>query len=182
MMSSLGQLSLGQLSLRHFSIVIGLGGNVQVIQNSLGAILDTIEGIRNAFNFTVSGTLPFGTPSRLDSHGVLPCISGPIQVFCPFCAFDGRLVDPCHNSIKICNALWWPGSVFCDVYESFRQYLSTRQGSCETIWICPRDCQLPKEAEDRDCILSNSYLDYECLPWLAHARGPSKNIFLGKPA
>ena len=32
----------------------GLGGNVQVVQNSLGAILDAVESGYNAFNFVVS--------------------------------------------------------------------------------------------------------------------------------
>lgn len=40
-------------SIGAFNTVRGLRGNVQLIQNSLGAALDVIESIRNAFNFTV---------------------------------------------------------------------------------------------------------------------------------
>jgi hypothetical protein len=32
----------------------GIGGNVQIVQNSLGSILDSIDIAVNVFNFTVS--------------------------------------------------------------------------------------------------------------------------------
>jgi hypothetical protein len=40
-------------SIGAFNTVRGLRGNVQLIQNGLGAALDVIESTRNAFNFTV---------------------------------------------------------------------------------------------------------------------------------
>jgi hypothetical protein len=39
-------------SIGAFNTVAGLSGNVQVIQNTLGSVLDTVESVRNAFNFT----------------------------------------------------------------------------------------------------------------------------------
>lgn len=41
-------------SIGAFNTVTGLSGNVHMIQNVLGSGLDTVESIRNAFNFTVS--------------------------------------------------------------------------------------------------------------------------------
>lgn len=41
-------------SIGAFNTVTGLSGHVHMIQNALGSTLDTVESIRNAFNFTVS--------------------------------------------------------------------------------------------------------------------------------
>lgn len=40
-------------SIGAFNTVAGLSGHVHMIQNALGSTLDTVESIRNAFNFTV---------------------------------------------------------------------------------------------------------------------------------
>ena len=44
-------------SLETFNTVRGVTGQVQLLQNQLGIILDIIEMIRNTFNFTVSSLL-----------------------------------------------------------------------------------------------------------------------------
>ena len=40
-------------SIGAFNTVTGLSGHVHMIQNTLGSALDTVESIRNAFNFSV---------------------------------------------------------------------------------------------------------------------------------
>jgi hypothetical protein len=39
-------------SIGALNTALGIGGNVQFVQNTLGSLMDILEGIRNAFNFT----------------------------------------------------------------------------------------------------------------------------------
>ena len=91
----------------NFSILFpgtGLGGNVQVVQNSLGAILDAVESGYNAFNFVVSSS---GTASlyicSIARDLILSCflLSGPFQIIYPVRADSCGLVHSDSNSNEI---------------------------------------------------------------------------------
>ena len=112
----------------------GLTGNIAAIQNSLGSILDIVEGVRNAFNFTVCYStrrvsIGYYTGNSLNS---IPC-TGSIQVIDCVAPIGDNLVvlsSSANSSVNPCRRNWTVLSniLFCFlVGESF-----TRKGDTQS--------------------------------------------------
>jgi hypothetical protein len=107
--------------------VRGLSGNLLLVQNTLGLILDTFEAFRNAFNFSVSGLRLSTFCMRSLSCFALRIhlfVTGSLQVFRLICSAGRHMVVPCIGT--------YPRNRF-----DGRIGKSLRKGYCATDRIMP---------------------------------------------
>jgi hypothetical protein len=66
-------------SIGAFNTMRGLTGNIAAIQNTLGTVLDIVEGLRNSFNFTVCQKMLPRLIRYLSHPNTLPCTAFPLH-------------------------------------------------------------------------------------------------------
>lgn len=98
-------------SIDAMNTALGLGGNIQSIQNTLGAILDAIETALNAFNFTVS-PLTAGRAFQPNKTVLIrfALAIGSFQILLFVCGHIRSFSSAAFGSYKIYRVAWSAGT------------------------------------------------------------------------
>jgi hypothetical protein len=160
-------------SIGAFNTMRGLTGNIAAIQNTLGSVLDIVEGLRNSFNFTVCRIIMIQLIQCLSRPNTLPLTPfppGSLQIVHRVALLANSLVISCRGSNSSFNLGCGNRAICCN----FRFCVQVETG------IKNQGLQSHAISHNQGCRQSLCHLDKQCPPRITNGRRPSQSLFLGE--